>query len=347
MILWKKVGLCSAASAALLALTAPTMSFAQSATYKFDIPAEDLGTALRTYGQVSGQQIIFSEGDVSGRSSAALSGSYTADEALKKLIAGTSLVAQRTKSGVIVLVKADGRAAGGQSAEADNSVTEVVVTGSRIKRSDPTSVTPIQAVTTEDLSERGYVEVGQMLNDLTSNSPTFATPPGNGFPVVSAGHESPNLFGLGSGRTLTLVNGRRMVTTGSGLFDRSVDANIIPVGLLDRVDIVEGGGSAVYGSEAIAGVVNYILKDHYNGVELQAQYGISSRDDDRRPYLRGTFGRDFDGGRGNVAFNVDYSKTDSLSYEDRPWTASGLTTIPNPANVSTTDGQPPTVYLPS
>ena len=136
-----------------------------------------------------------------------------------------------------------------------------------------------------------------------------------------------------------------MVTTGSGLYDRSVDANVIPVGLLDRVDIVEGGGSAVYGSEAIAGVVNYILKSHYTGVELEAQYGISSRGDDQRPNLRGTFGKDFDGGRGNFALNVDYSKTQSLAYEDRPWTAAALTTIPNPANTSTTDGRPPTLYV--
>jgi outer membrane receptor protein involved in Fe transport len=342
----KRVGLCSTAGAALLALTVPTTALAQSATYKFDIPSEDLGAALRAFGQVSGQQIIFSAGDVQGRSSPALSGSYTADEALSRLIGGTPLVVQRTHAGVIVLGKGEGRADARPATEGDSAVSEVVVTGSRIRRSDPTSVTPIQALTTDDLTERGYVEVGQMLNDLSSNQPTFAVPPGNGFPVVTAAHESPNLFGLGAGRTLTLVNGRRMVTTGSGLFDRSVDSNIVPVGLLDRVDIVEGGGSAVYGSEAIAGVVNYILKSHFTGAEIEAQYGVSSRGDDRRPNLRGTFGRDFDGGRGNFAVNVDWSKTDSLAYADRPWTRSGLTTIPNPANKSTSDGQPPTVYLP-
>jgi iron complex outermembrane receptor protein len=344
MRVWKKAGLCSAAAAALIAMTAPGVSFAQTAAYKFEIPEEDLGTALRTFGQVSGQQIIFAESDVAGRTSPKLSGSFTADEALKRLIARTPLVVRRTEKGVIVVGNGDVRT-NDPAASAGSTVAEVVVTGSRIHRTDASSTTPIQSVTTEDLTERGYVEVGQMLNDLSSNTPTFATPPSNGFPVVTAGHESPNLFGLGAGRTLTLVNGRRMVTTGSGLYDRSVDSNIIPIGLLDRVDIVEGGGSAIYGSEAIAGVVNYVLKSHFTGAELDAQYGISSRGDDRRPSLRGTFGTDFADGRGNIAVNVDWSKTDSLAYESRPWTASALTTIPNPANVSTTDGQPPTIYV--
>ncbi len=339
---WKTLNLCSVAAAALLSMAMPAA--AQTATYKFDIPAEDLGAALRAFGQVSGEQIIFSEGDVAGRSSSALSGAYSADEALKRLIAGTPLVVRRTPSGVIVLGNDQGRAVARQADAVPSAPTEVVVTGSRIRRNDTTSTTPIQSVTTEDLSERGYVEVGQMLNDLSSNTPTFATPPSNGFPVTSAGHESPNLFGLGSGRTLTLVNGRRMVTTGSGLYDRSVDSNVIPVGLLDRVDIVEGGGSAVYGSEAIAGVVNYVLKSHYTGAELDVQYGGSTRGDDRRPSIRGTFGTDFDGGRGNFAVNIDWSKTDSLAYEDRPWSAAALTTLPNPANKTTTDGLPPTLY---
>ena len=339
----KRIGLCSAAAAALLALSMPTASLAQTPTYKFDIPAEDLGTALRAFGQIAGQQIIFAEGDVAGRASPALTGAYTADEALKHLIAGTALKVRRTQSGVIVV--GNDKSADASAATSESVHSEVVVTGSRIHRTDTASTTPIQSVTTEDLTERGYVEVGQLLNDLTSNTPTFAVPPGNGFPVVTAGHESPNLFGLGSGRTLTLVNGRRMVTTGSGLYDRSVDSNIVPVGLLDRVDIVEGGGSAIYGSEAIAGVVNYILKSHYTGAEVEAQYGGSTRGDDRRPYLRGTFGTDFAEGRGNIAVNVDWSKTDSLAYEDRPWTAAALTTIPNPANVSTHDGLPPTLYV--
>jgi iron complex outermembrane receptor protein len=339
----------SAAAAALLIFTGPAMAQAQEQTYQFDVPAQDLGGALRAFGQASHQQIIFSEDAVRGKRSPALVGSFTVSQGLQRLLATSGLSVRRTQAGVItvgtVATLADDPAPA--AASTAKEVAELTVTGSRIRRSDPSSVTPIQAVTTEDLSERGYFEVGQMLNDLSSNQPTFAVPPSNGFPVVTAGHESPNLFGLGSGRTLTLVNGRRMVTTGSGLFDRAVDSNIVPVGLLDRVDIVEGGGSAVYGSEAIAGVVNYILKSHFTGVELEAQYGISSRGDDRRPNLRGTFGQDFDGGRGNFAVNVDWSKTESLAYGDRPWTVSGLTTIPNAANTSTSDGRPPTVYLPN
>src|SRR5690606_18457075 len=106
-------------------------------------------------------------------------------------------------------------------------------------------------------------------------------------------------LGLGAGRTLTLVNGRRFVTTSSGLGDSMVDANIIPTGLIERVEVVQAGGAAVYGSDAVGGVVNYILRKDFEGLELDGQTGISSRGDYATYNLRGTYGTNFAGGRGN------------------------------------------------
>src|SRR5690606_6713356 len=140
-----------------------------------------------------------------------------------------------------------------------SEVGEIVVTGTRIRRADTSTSAPLVAVDREVLNERGYVQAGQALNQNTSVVPSTPMADGSG-DQSGGGQQFPNLFGLGAGRTLTLVNGRRFVTTAQGMGDRVVDTNIIPVGLLKRVDVVQAGGAAVYGSDAIAGVINYVLR---------------------------------------------------------------------------------------
>jgi outer membrane receptor protein involved in Fe transport len=217
------------------------------------------------------------------------------------------------------------------AADSSTNVGEVVVTGSRIPRTDTTTAAPVTVLSAGDITDYGYTQVGQLLNEVTSNVPSFPTPPFTGVPVENAGRQAPNLFDLGVGRTLTLMNGRRMVTTSSGLDDSAVDTNIIPVGLISRVDVVQAGGSAIYGSDAIAGVVNYVLKQNFQGVVLDAQYGSSTRGDDRNPSLRATFGTNFDNDRGNIAADIEWSKTSALLNSDRPWSAADYNSINNPA----------------
>src|SRR5579862_3706485 len=168
------------------------------------------------------------------------------------------------------------------SASTDSTTgQEVVVTGSRIRReaSDTTTTSPLTVVGSDVLPDRGYTQVGDALNQLTTNTAQFAITPHDGTSSGS-GQDYPNLFNLGAGRTLSLVNGRRFVTSGVAtppdtgivsLGDNVVDTNMIPTGLLDRVEVVQAGGSVVYGSDAIGGVVNYILKDHFTGAEFDAQ----------------------------------------------------------------------------
>src|SRR5918997_2508257 len=128
------------------------------------------------------------------------------------------------------------------------------------------------------MADRGMVQAGEALNQTTSITPSFPQAPGSGA-AAGSGQQFPNLFNLGPGRTLTLVNGRRFVTSSQGLGDRVVDTNIIPTGLIQRIDVVQAGGAAVYGSDAIAGVVNYVLVDDFEGIELDAQYGVSDYGD--------------------------------------------------------------------
>ena len=215
----------------------------------------------------------------------------------------------------------------------------IIVTGSRIRRDVSDESAPLEVVGEADIDDRGYISASALLNELTSNTPSLAQAPGNG-DSSGNGQQAPDLFGLGAGRTLTLVNGRRMVTTTSGLGDAQVDANIIPLGLIDRVEVVQGGGAAVYGSDAIAGVVNYVLKDDFEGIELDAQSGISSRGDYHTYSLRGTFGTSFADGRGNIALDVGYAHQPSLRFGDRPLSGLGRITVSNPENTGPDDGIP-------
>jgi outer membrane receptor protein involved in Fe transport len=226
-----------------------------------------------------------------------------------------------------------------QDQAAPDSNAQIVITGSRIRRASTDTSAPEVSVDKQSLVDRGYTSAADALNDLTFNTPALNQAPGSG-DSSGSGQQFPNLFNLGPQRTLTLVNGRRMVTSSNGLDDAQVDANIIPIGLLERVEVVQAGGAAVYGSDAIAGVVNYILKKNFQGVEFDAQTGISSRGDFATHSLRGTAGTNFAGGRGNVAVDVEWSKSPTLAFSDRPLSNLARVTVSNPADTGPNDGIP-------
>jgi outer membrane receptor protein involved in Fe transport len=179
---------------------------------------------------------------------------------------------------------------------------EIVVTGSRIARPDLESTSPIAIVSSQEFQlQAGSANVENVLNDLpqvTATTSSTSNNPGGGVATV-------NLRGMGSQRTLVLVNGRRYVS-----FDvnQIVDLNTIPSSLIDRVDVVTGGQSAVYGSDAIAGVVNFILKRNFSGVQADASYDITENGDGQIFDTSVTLGTNFDDGRGNVTIFGEYTK---------------------------------------
>ena len=209
-------------------------------------------------------------------------------------------------------------------AQDDQQTETVVVTGSRIHRdaSDTTTSAPLQSISVQSLSDRGYTQIGDALNTLTSMTQSTPISPHNGT-SSGGGQQFPNLFNLGPERTLSLVNGRRFVGSGTGLgasgTSSGVDTNMIPIGLLDHVDVVLGGGSVVYGSDAIAGVVNYVLKDHFVGLEVDGQAGLSEQGDYPNDSARLTAGTDFLDGKGNIAVDVEWSKADPLLATQRSY----------------------------
>ncbi|MEO6580429.1 MAG: TonB-dependent receptor plug domain-containing protein, partial [Sphingomicrobium sp.] len=174
-----------------------------------------------------------------------------------------------------------------------NPDSEIVVTGSRIARPDLESSSPTAVVSAEEFDiQAGAANVENILNDLpqvTATSTATSNNPGGGVATV-------NLRGLGSQRTLVMVDGRRYVSYD---VNQIVDLNTIPGSLIERVDVVTGGQSAIYGSDAIAGVVNFILNRRFTGVQLDSAYTVTERGDGQIFDVGLTLGANFDDNRGN------------------------------------------------
>ncbi|WP_234715638.1 TonB-dependent receptor domain-containing protein [Sphingopyxis macrogoltabida] len=208
-----------------------------------------------------------------------------------------------------------------QDAPADEGEATIVVTGSRIARPNLESNSPVAVVTGEATVENADVTLDTFLNTLPQVNPagtTTSNNPGNG------GQSNINLRGLGSNRNLVLINGRRPMVSAS---DQTVDLNTIPQGLIERIEIVTGGAGAAYGADAVAGVVNLILKDNFEGIDLRATYSNSVPKTDAREYqISGIIGGNFADGRGNIAFSAEYSKRQGLIKAQRPFASQATST---------------------
>ena len=190
----------------------------------------------------------------------------------------------------------------------------IVVTGSRIARPTLDSPVPVTSISVGELVQRGQVSIGDALNDLPQLRSSYSQSNSTQY-IGTAGLNLIDLRGLGVSRTLVLVNGRRHITSQEGEFQ--VDVNTIPTDLIDRVDIVTGGSSAVYGSDAMAGVVNFVLKRNFEGLSMNAQGGISDKGDRGTYRVTGTYGKNFAEGRGNIALSLEYNRSNQITFQDR------------------------------
>jgi outer membrane receptor protein involved in Fe transport len=201
---------------------------------------------------------------------------------------------------------------------AEESVERIQVTGSRIKRQELTAVTPIISVDAQEFAISGNLNVEQKLAELPSTLPAFgpsSNNPGDGSATV-------DLRGLGTSRTLVMVNGRRWIPSRQ---DGVVDLNTIPASLIENVEIITGGASAVYGSDALGGVVNFNMKDDFEGVEISALYDTTSEGDGQKYNLDLTMGGNFADDRGNAVVYIGYSKREPIFQGDRDFSDVALT----------------------
>lgn len=186
------------------------------------------------------------------------------------------------------------------------SIDDVVVTGSRIARQDYAATSPIVTVDAEDFQATGSVTIDTLINDLPQFVPSVNSTSNN---PSNGGQANINLRGLGTQRTLVLMNGRRIVPSNS---DGTVDINIIPTPLIRNVEVISGGASAAYGSDALAGVANFILNDSFEGIQFDAQYGVTDRDDGATESYALTVGGDIADGRGNAVLSVGRSTREQI-----------------------------------
>ncbi len=197
------------------------------------------------------------------------------------------------------------------------TVDEIVVTGSRIRRSPTNAPTPLIQVTQEQLLTTGQTTVIDYLATIPALSNSVVPSDTTGSGLGDGGLSLPNLRSLGSNRTLTLVDGRRHVGSSGGSL--SVDVDTIPRLLIENIEIVTGGAASVYGADAVSGVLNFILRDDFEGVEIDANYGMINQDGQANKRISALAGINLFDDRLNLYAHAEYEEVDEVTSKDIDW----------------------------
>ncbi|HEX7855884.1 MAG TPA: TonB-dependent receptor [Sphingobium sp.] len=257
-------------SVALAALAQPGLARTQTG-YDLKLEAQPLDSALQSLGRTAGKEIMYSEGAVANRQASALRGHMKLEAALKQLLRGTGLVAD-IRPDVILIREADKRP---RSAIGDQGETDIVVTGSHIRGSEP--ISPVTVAAREEIERRGFSDLGSYARDLVQNYSGGQNPgvagSGQGGSNNLTSSSALNLRGLGADATLTLFNGHRVAYDAVG---QGVDISAVPLAAVDRVEVVADGSSALYGSDAVGGVANVILRRDFEGAAVSARLGAAT-----------------------------------------------------------------------
>ncbi len=224
----------------------------------------------------------------------------------------------------------------GEDASAD--LEEIVVTGSRLVRPGAESPIPVTALDAAEIDLSGSTNLVYIVNELPALGQNGADARNNFRGQSEIGTSLLNLRSLGANRTLVVVNGRRHVGSVSG--QSAVDINTIPSALIERVEVSTGGASVAYGADAVTGVVNFVLKDNFEGLRVDARTGASEEGDGENIYFSATGGRNFANARGNVTLSVTYDELESIRGTDRDVVARNTFFGINPADTGPDDGIP-------
>lgn len=304
---------------AVPAAIAPAPAHAEAGPSRsYDLPAQPLSDALVAVGRVSGWEVIVSSSDVSGKQAPPLKGTFTVRQAVQTLLDGSGLVAEVSNG--TVLIRGRAQAPGPVEPDSAGPAADIVVTGSRIRGAAPTS--PLISVSREAMRDAGQSDLGEAMRSVPQNFSGGQNPgvaignfPSGSFNLNSA--SSLNLRGLGPDATLTLLNGRRLAYGGAG---QSVDISAIPIDAVDRVEIVAYGASALYGSDAVGGVANVILKRDYEGAAVSARWGAATDGGDLEQQYGALVGQRW--AIGGVIATYDYARNTAIKARQRGYTAS-------------------------
>ena len=206
------------------------------------------------------------------------------------------------------------------SAQDAAGVDEIVITGSRIVRRDYQANSPIQTIDSSAFEQQSSIAIEDTLNDLPQFVPaaTGLTQVQDGELIntgstTTAGASTLSLRGLGPNRNLVLLDGYRAMPTNATM---AVDLNSIPAAAIDRVEAITGGASSVYGADAVAGVVNFILKKNFEGADLDIQYGAMQNGQAGETRASGLFGMNSSNGKGNIMLGIEYANRKAVEWKD-------------------------------
>lgn len=308
---------------------------------RFDIPAGSLQSALTVFARQAGVQLIYAPEAVAGRKVAPMHVSLTARAALERLLANSGLRIREVNAKVVVLERDSARSDVGNDAAAlaaaerqagESAVLqlgsdqppqqEIVVTGTNI-RGEPPVGSNVRTIDRKEIERNGYSSVGQVLQALPGNFGGVATEQSALSFVDHTGTNATlatgvNLRGLGADATLVLVNGHRIA--GSGLLGDFSDVSTIPLSLVDRIEVLMDGASAIYGSDAVGGVVNIILKDRFKGLETGARFGTVTKGGMRELEAYQIAGTEW--GTGSALFSYEFYNRTALHASDRRFSRS-------------------------
>ena len=355
------------AFAAVLAVATPVVR-ADGDTRQFNIAEQSLSAALGEFARQSDRQILYSTDVVNGKQSVGIKGDFSPEVALRQLLGAAGLTFRitaehtilvepnKTKFTPISMTGGDLHLAQAYTAPqtrvaqvdpvepppaadtGEGAVQEVTVTGTRIVRNGYEAPTPVTVVGAETIQDAAKPNIADVLNQMPafqgSTTPTTSTY-GNG---GTSGGNNLNLRNLGPNRTLVLFNGRRYPPE---FVTNIVDVNLMPDALIQRVDVVTGGASAVYGSDALAGVVNFVLDTNFTGFKGLVQGGITSHWDGPEDKVSLAWGTRFADGRGHFLIEGDQAYEAQILGTDREWNQRGYAVIQNPLyNKTTNPGVP-------
>ncbi|MEX0707227.1 MAG: TonB-dependent receptor [Woeseia sp.] len=335
----------------------PTAVAQQTDPVVVHIKAQPLADALNSFAEQSGLQLAYLSHVTDDIDSPGTDGPLPPEAALEQLLHGTGLEYKFINAETVVIRQReksstpqepgedpaestrppDGGGARDRKRREDRRPTleEVIVTGSRIERSGYVTPTPTTVVSGEALRHGGNTRVAAFLTDMPAIGATHTAENSNDDPAES-GVGLLDLRRLGIERTLVLVNGRRHVGSRPGT--SAIDVNTIPASLVDRIEIITGGASAVYGADAVSGVVNIILDDDIDGLHLRLHGGSSTKGDGAILAASLTAGSDFHDDAGHLYVDLSYDNSGSIDAIDRDHASQSLRFVPNPDSALPNDG---------